>query len=293
MDSLQRMKKYMVYGVVFVAVAVGAVGFWYISQAEDTKDAVVRYSDTEAGFGQEDNVSVADEFIELDESIYQTENGRIRWSAYWREFTSAEEQIYGNWQRPQGPLRVGIQAGHAKLDEIPEELEGLRQSSGAFGGGKSEAETVLILAEKVKILLETEGIVVDLLPATVPVDYAADAFVSIHADGNASGLVSGFKIAGPRRDFSGKAQALTDALYESYGTETGLRQDANVTRRMSGYYAFNWRRYDHALHPMTPAIIIETGFMTSAADRAVIVRDPDRAARGIAKGIIRFLEEIR
>lgn len=188
-----------------------------------------------------------------------------------------------------GPLRVGIQAGHARLDEVPEELEGLRRSTGAYGGGKSEAEVVLKIAEEVKKILEAQGMAVDLLPATVPVDYVADAFVSIHADGNGSPSASGFKISGPRRDFSGRSEALVSALYDSYGAETGLRRDLNITRRMSGYYAFNWRRYDHAVHPMTPAAIVETGFMTSASDRAIIVDQPQRAAKGIADGIIKFL----
>lgn len=58
---------------------------------------------------------------------------------------------------------------------------------------------------------------------------------------------------------------------------------------MRGYYAFNWYRYDHAIHPMTPAVIVETGFLTNAADRALIVDDPGRVAQGITKGILKFL----
>lgn len=37
--------------------------------------------------------------------------------------------------------------------------------------------------------------------------------------------------------------------------------------------------------------IIETGFLTSATDRRLIVDDPERAARGISMGIIVFLAE--
>ena len=218
-----------------------------------------------------------------------TLNGRIRWSVYWEDMTSEEIAVYGNFKRPSGPKRVGIQAGHWKLSEVPEELDGLQDSNGARGGGYSEQETVLEIARRTKKLLEAKGIVIDLLPATVPVDYVADAFVSIHADGSSTGYASGFKVSGPRRDFSGKSEALVDALYESYGAATNMRRDPNITRRMSGYYAFNWRRYDHALHPMTPAAIIETGFMTNAEDRTIIVARPDIAARGIADGIVAFL----
>lgn len=217
--------------------------------------------------------------------------GRIRWSQYWLPLTP-EEELYYSTPRPGGPLRVGIQAGHSELDDVPEELEGLRTSSGAHGGGYTEQDTVLVIAQLVKGMLEEHDIVVDLLPATVPIDYRADAFVSVHADGASSAAVSGFKITEPRRDFSGKAQALVDALYESYGAATKLRRDSNITRRMSGYYAFNWRRYEHAVHPLTPAVIVETGFMTNAADRDIIVHDPERAARGIADGILTFLNVI-
>ncbi len=223
---------------------------------------------------------------------FGTTTGRIQWSRYWLPFTSDEARYYET-PRPSGPLRVGIQAGHHELgDSLPEELAGLRASTGARGGGYTEQETVLVIARKVKALLEEHDIVVDFLPATVPVDYRADAFVSIHADGSTSENVSGFKITEPRRDFSGKAKELVDALYESYEEATELRRDSNITRRMSGYYAFNWRRYEYAVHPMTPSVIVETGFMTSASDRAVIVHNPDRAAEGIANGILAFLKLI-
>ena len=54
---------------------------------------------------------------------------------------------------------------------------------------------------------------------------------------------------------------------------------------MQNYYAFNFRRYEHALHPMTIAVILETGFLTSTRDREVIVRAPDRAALGIVEAV--------
>ncbi len=44
--------------------------------------------------------------------------------------------------------------------------------------------------------------------------------------------------------------------------------------------------------PTTPSAIIETGFLTSAADRAVIVKDPERAASAISQGILAFLGEL-
>lgn len=247
------------------------------------------FSQREAEFEDVGGSIVVDELQIFSLESFVEQGGRVPWGFYWREMSPAEEVYYATWRRPDGPVRVGLQPGHWKTDEVPEELDGLRTSTGARSGRFTEQAIVLDIAERTKELLEAEGVVVDIIPATIPEDYYADAFVSIHADGNDNSAVSGFKISGPRRDFSGGAEALAAALYDSYEEATGLRIDANVTRRMSAYYAFNWRRYDHALHPMTPAVIVETGFVTSPVDRAILVSDPQRAARGLAEGILLFV----
>lgn len=196
-----------------------------------------------------------------------------------------------NWQRPPGPTRVGLQVGHWQNDQVPSELSNLtRNGGGAAWGGLSERDVVYEIVQLTAARLREAGVVVDILPATVPPGYSADAFISVHADGNPSGAVNGFKIAGPRRDYAGTSDALVAALYERYGPATGLREDPTITRRMTAYYAFNWPRYEHAVHPFTPAAIVETGFLTSAIDRAIIVDAPDRAAAGIAEGVMAFLE---
>ncbi len=219
-----------------------------------------------------------------------TNNGRIAWGAYWSDMTPNEKRVYGSYVRKDEPKRVGLQVGHWKISEAPNELKALRENSGAKGGGMSEYEAMLKIALEAKDLLEAKGIIVDLLPATVPVDYVADAFIAIHADGNSSTKPSGFKLATPERDFSGKADILMESLYDAYGKNTGLsRDDNNITKRMTSYYAFNWRRYDHAVHPMTPSVILETGFMTNASDRKVILDKPHLAAKGIAEGVLKFL----
>lgn len=199
--------------------------------------------------------------------------------------------IFDNWQRPPGPLRVGLQVGHWRNDEVPAELEGLKDNGGATGGGLSEWEVALTIALLTADILRSQGIEVDIIPATVPPAYYADAFVSIHADGSTDPTVSGFKVASPRRDYSGRAQILEQLMYDKYARLTGLKPDDNITNRMRGYYAFNWRRYEHALHPMTPAIILETGFLTSPQDRRLIVQQPFIAAQGIAAALMEFLIE--
>ncbi len=198
---------------------------------------------------------------------------------------------YANWKRPDGPLRVGLQAGHWKAAEAPDELEKLRVNTGTSAAGITEWEVNLKIAEETKKLLEKEGIVVDLLPATIPPDYWADAFIAIHADGNADTGASGYKVAAPYRDRTGKAEALSAILAQTYERVTSLPADPNITRNMRGYYAFNWRKYEHSIHPMTPAVILETGFLTNARDRALIARNPQRSAQAIAEAVLGFLNE--
>lgn len=194
-----------------------------------------------------------------------------------------------DWQRPSGPWRVALQVGHWNAAQAPEEQKGLRQSTGGSFGNTTEWEVALAIAQETEALLESNGVEVEILPTTIPPNYWADAFVSIHADGNESSSASGYKVAASRHDYTGKAEQLAALLNEEYGAITLLTQDINITRTMRGYYAFNWRRYEHSLHPMTPAVIIETGFLTNSVDRRIIVAAPTQAAKGIANGILKFL----
>ena len=191
------------------------------------------------------------------------------------------------WEPPEGPVRIALQVGHWKTDEAPGELSGLRDG-GTRWRGTPEWEVNLGIARRTAELLEEEGYEVELLPAVVPPGYRAHLFVSIHADGSADPAATGYRIAAPRRDATGRADQVVELLERTYGDATGLPLLPDVTRRMRNYYAFNFRRYRHALHPMTIAVILETGFLTSARDRSVIVDDPERAARGIVDAVRAF-----
>lgn len=190
---------------------------------------------------------------------------------------------------PEDTVRIGLQAGHWKADEAPRELRGLRENGTAWQG-TAEWEVNLEIARAAGVQLEELGYEVDILPAVVPPSYRADLFIAIHADGSNDSRASGYRVSGPRRDATGKASGFVELLLKSYGEETELRQLPTVTRRMRNYYAFNSRRYEHALHPQTIGVIIETGFLTSARDRRVIIDDPERAARGIVEAIKAFPE---
>lgn len=195
-----------------------------------------------------------------------------------------------DWKRPNQPPTVGLQVGHWKNSELPEELSSLIGNTGATGGGKTEVEINLLIAQTTADILEAQGISVDILSATIPPDYWADAFVAIHADGSTSPAASGFKIAGPWRELTGKSDQLVALLESEYQAATNLPIDPNITRNMRGYYAFSWWKYDHSIHPMTTAVIVETGFITSPIDRKIIVNQPHISAEALASGILLFLK---
>lgn len=200
-----------------------------------------------------------------------------------------EQDLLKDWKRPEGPAKVALQVGHWKTDEVPEELEKLKGNTGASGGGKAEWEVNYEIAMQTKALLEVKGITVELLPTTITPQYWADVFVAIHADGNLDSSKNGYKAAIPRRDNTGNGDELLTSIEQSYGKATGMELDQNVTRNMRGYYAFSWWRYDHAVHPMTNSLILETGFLSSPSDRDIIVDQPEIAAAGLAEGITNYL----
>lgn len=194
------------------------------------------------------------------------------------------------WKRPDVPPTVGLQVGHWKNSELPEELSDLIGNTGASGGGSTELEANLGIAHATAAILEAKGVHVDILPATVPQDYWADAFIAIHADGSKNTTISGFKMAGPWQDITGKSDDLVSTLENEYATDTKLPKDPNITANMRGYYAFAWWRLDHAIHPMTTAAIVETGFISNPHDRELLINQPQIPAHALAQGIMTYLQ---
>ncbi len=191
------------------------------------------------------------------------------------------------WVPPDGPVRIALQAGHWRADEAPQELRSLKRN-GTRWRETPEWEVNLEIVRRTGAMLEELGYIVDILPAVVPPAYRAHLFIAIHADGSNDPNASGYRVASPRGDVTGRASQVAALLERSYGAATGLKRLPAATRRMRNYYAFNFQRYEHALHPMTIAVILETGFLTSRRDRQVIMDDPERAARGIVEAVTAF-----
>src|SRR3989442_10298501 len=88
---------------------------------------------------------------------------------------------------PTGPRKVGIQVGHWKVDEAPDELRRLAIQTGTTWRGINEVDVNLDIADRVAKDLRGRGIAVEIFPATVPAGYVADAFIALHPDGAGTG----------------------------------------------------------------------------------------------------------
>jgi len=192
---------------------------------------------------------------------------------------------------PAGPRRVGIQAGHWLTEQAPPELWRLLTQTGTSWNGQTEVEINLDIAKRIKAVLEPNGIVVDVLPTTIPPGYVADAFVALHGDGDGTGANSGFKMAFSSRRTPFEADLL-ETIKGEYGKATGLSYDAaRIGRSMLVYYAMSWQRNKYATAPHTPSVILEMGYVSNDNDRELMTERADVVAGAIASGILQFLAE--
>ncbi|MFN8512170.1 MAG: N-acetylmuramoyl-L-alanine amidase [Thermomicrobiales bacterium] len=186
--------------------------------------------------------------------------------------------------------RVGLQVGHWEAANLPAELSALRTEGGASAEGYKEVDINYAVAQLAAERLRARGITVDILPATIPVGYQADAFIAIHCDANNDPAIGGFKLARygdsaiPDTD-----DKLLNAITAAYGPATGQKIDGLVSRAMIYYYAFNSGNFTHAIAPKTPGVIIELGFLTNPADRNLLITQQPTVAKALADGIVTFL----
>lgn len=175
---------------------------------------------------------------------------------------------------PSGP-RVGIVAGHKGYDP-----------GAVCDDGLTEAEINYAVAVEVVELLQRRSVQANLLEEYDDrlTDYQAEALVSVHADSCNIPGASGFKVARVTSSAIPEAEdRLVDCLNQEYGHYTGLPQHpASITDNMTNYHAFN------EIAPLTPGAIIETGFLLD--DRFLLENRPKIVARGIAAGILCFLQ---
>jgi len=179
-----------------------------------------------------------------------------------------------NWAK-----RVGVVSGHRGPEDDP---------GAVCPDGLTEAEINFAVAQRVVDSLRGLGYTVDLLDEFDPrlQNYQAAALVSIHANTCQSwGIetVSGYLIAAAAARISarGNDDALVECIAGTYAATTQLQRRTGVTIDMTDYHSFR------EIHPLTPAAILELGFML--ADRDILVNRQEDMARGITDGVLCFL----
>jgi N-acetylmuramoyl-L-alanine amidase len=173
--------------------------------------------------------------------------------------------------------RIGIVAGHYKAD-----------TGFVCADGLQEVDVNLDIATRVKERLSGEGYEVELLDEYDDrlTNFTGLALVSIHADScdfidNES---TGFKVsASLGSQLPDKANRLVACLTNRYQGVTGMKyRSGSVTPDMTSYHAF------HEINPDTVAVIIETGYLN--LDRQILTGQPDLIAKGIADGILCYVQ---
>ncbi|MBC8444595.1 MAG: N-acetylmuramoyl-L-alanine amidase [Chloroflexi bacterium] len=175
-------------------------------------------------------------------------------------------------------LKFGIVAGHWPDD-----------SGAVCPDGLTEVEINLAVAQQVVAALTRAGYNAEVLAEFSPSldGYQATALVSIHSDSCNVPEATGFKVARVSSSFVPELEdRLVACLIDKYQSATGLRFHRNsITYDMTEYHAF------YEIEPMTPAAIIEIGFM--GADRRLLTKRQDLVVRGIVDGIECFVDSTR
>lgn len=189
-----------------------------------------------------------------------------------------------------GPWVIAVQPGHWEIQDVPPELRRLRHDTGAMWGNIREVDINKSVVNALIPMLRAKGWDAIEVPSTVPPGLRVDAFVAVHADSSTDTSRRGWKLAPPWRS-SPASRELAGDLRASFASEPNLVEDANgVTVNMRGYFAFNNRRFYHAINPYTPAVIIELGFISNSVDRALLTGDPKFWAGIIARGLARYFD---
>jgi N-acetylmuramoyl-L-alanine amidase len=172
--------------------------------------------------------------------------------------------------------RIGIVAGHWGHDP-----------GAVCPNGVTEVEVNLRIASLAQIQLAELGYLVDLLEEfdSRLHGYQAAALISIHNDSceYVNDQATGFKVAAAVSSHDpNRANRLTECLRDRYQRVTNLPFHAgSITPDMREYHAFE------EIHPITPAAIIETGFLN--LDYRILTEQPDLVARGVVEGILCFI----
>lgn len=194
-----------------------------------------------------------------------------------------EPSVGGEILPAESGVRIGIVAGHSG----PNPESGYVDPGAVCEDGLTELEVNQNIANLVVRSLQAAGYNAEVLAEWDPrlTGYRAVALVSVHADSclvvNAD--ATGFKVsAALDTAVPDRAQRLVACLADRYARATGLRfHPGSITLDMTEYHTF------YEIHSDTPAAIIETGFLY--LDREFLTRQPEKAAQGIAEGVLCYV----
>ena len=184
---------------------------------------------------------------------------------------------------PQWLKKIGIISGHLGRDSgaICED---------AFGNAElKEVDINYAVALRVISQLKAENYAVELLDENDPrlENYRAAAVVSIHANTcfDFGEHVTGYIVhKSDARPDVGVDSFLRECVALNYGARVPLKRSYIETDDLINYHAFN------KIHPLTPAVILEMGYML--ADRAALTEDPNLLAAAILAGIHCFIDNV-
>ena len=190
-------------------------------------------------------------------------------------------------QTPQWLRRIGIISGHRGLGRL------LNRDPGAvcydeFKQPYLEEEAInFAVSKRVVANLEALNFTVDMLDEFDPrlVDYRADALLSIHANSciDYGEVVSGYIVSkSDARPEVGADALLRECVALNYGAHIPLERSYNETEDMINNHA--WQK----IHPLTPGVILEMGFML--ADQEILTTQHDLLAHAITMGILCYIE---
>jgi N-acetylmuramoyl-L-alanine amidase len=180
-------------------------------------------------------------------------------------------------------LRIGLVIGHSGINPST----GTDDPGSICEDGLREVEVNTNIGNLAAQALEAAGLQVDVLEEfdSRLFEYRAVALVSVHVDSCVpiNEYASGYKVVSALDTVvPDKSQRLVDCIVDRYHRATDLNFHAgSITRDMTEYHTFR------EVHSQTPAAIIESGFLY--LDRDFLTSQPEKAARGIADGILCYV----
>ena len=178
-----------------------------------------------------------------------------------------------------GIRKVVIDAGHGGTD------------TGAIGGNIREKDITLDVAKRVEKLLKQKGYQVKMTRTNdtyvslqdrveISEEYSPDIFVSIHVNSSVKPEITGVET----HYYHQESMSLAQTVHSSFASAV---QSPNRGLFKSKFYVIN--------HTTSPAILIEIGFISNAAERGQLVGEKRKqdTAKSIADGIQNYFKQCK